>query len=236
MPGPSRDRRHATARTSAARGIAVTAAIGAAVAACVGTGVPATAAVGRTTQVITVRTYGSYATVTARQESGDGWKTVIGTTAARIGVNGVVAGADREQGSGTTPTGTYPITHGFGVGADPGTAMPYHRVTGQDWWVEDPTSAYYNRMRTAAQGGFHLTTSGPNGSEHLIDHPTAYHSALVIDFNTAPAVKGRGAGIFLHDLGPTAGPTAGCVAVPAGVMTRIMKWIDPADHPVITIR
>ena len=50
-----------------------------------------------------------------------------------------------------------------------------------------------------------------------------------------PAVHTRGAGIFLHDLGPQAGPTAGCVAVPAVTMTRIMQWINPADHPVIAI-
>jgi L,D-peptidoglycan transpeptidase YkuD (ErfK/YbiS/YcfS/YnhG family) len=48
-------------------------------------------------------------------------------------------------------------------------------------------------------------------------------------------VKGRGAGIFLHDLGPQGSATAGCVAVPTAFMTTVMKWINPADHPVIAI-
>ncbi len=113
--------------------------------------------------------------------------------------------------------------------------MPYHHVTPHDWWVQDPSSAHYNRMRTDTQGGFHLTEQGPLGSEHLINYPVQYDNALVIDFNTSPVVKGRGAGIFLHDLGSQAGATAGCVAVPAAFLTRTLHWIDPAHHPVIAI-
>ena len=191
--------------------------------------------VGKATQVITVKASGSTATVTAWQKSGSTWTVKYTTTAARIGANGITTGSTRKQGTDTTPTGTYTITQGFGVGANPGTKMPYHKVTSTDWWVEDPTSAYYNTMRTSTQGGFHLTEAGDDGSEHLIEYPTQYHNALVVNFNMAPAVKGRGAGIFLHDLGPQAGATAGCVAVPAAVMTEIIKWINPADHPVIAI-
>jgi L,D-peptidoglycan transpeptidase YkuD (ErfK/YbiS/YcfS/YnhG family) len=163
------------------------------------------------------------------------WHSIASTTAARIGSHGITDGATRTQGTDTTPTGTYTITEGFGVGANPGTNMPYHQVTTHDWWVQDPTSAYYNQMRTDTQGGFHLTEAGDDGSEHLINYPVQYHNALVINFNMNPVVKGRGAGIFLHDLGPKAGPTSGCVAVPVEFMTRIMRWIDPADHPVIAI-
>ncbi|WP_232838456.1 L,D-transpeptidase family protein [Streptomyces geranii] len=195
---------------------------------------PVAVTVGKATQVITVKADGSRATVTSWQKSGGSWHQVL-TTTARIGANGITDGATRKQGTGTTPTGTYTITQGFGVGADPGTKVPYHKVTSVDWWVEDPTSAYYNQMRTSTQGGFHLTETGDDGSEHLIEYPTQYHNALVINYNMDPAVKGRGAGIFLHDLGPQAGPTAGCVALPAAAMTQIMKWIDPAAHPVIAI-
>ena len=196
---------------------------------------PVKVAVGNATQVITVKASGSHATVTLWTKSSTGWRKVTATTGARIGSHGITNGATRTQGTDTTPTGTYTITRGFGVGANPGTTMPYHQVTTHDWWVEDPTSPYYNQMRTDTQGGFHLTEAGDDGSEHLINYPTQYHNALVINFNISPAVKGRGAGIFLHDLGPQAGPTAGCVAVPATFMTQIMKWINPADHPVIAI-
>ncbi|WP_317452951.1 LysM peptidoglycan-binding domain-containing protein [Streptomyces sp. CBMA29] len=196
---------------------------------------PVPVTVGNATQVITVRASGSHATVTLWQKTSKGWQKQTSTTGARIGSHGITNGATRKQGTDTTPTGTYTITRGFGLGANPGTKMPYHQVTAHDWWVEDPTSAYYNQMRTDTQGGFHLTEAGDDGSEHLVNYPTQYHNALVINFNTSPAVKGRGAGIFLHDLGPQAGPTGGCVAVPAAFLTQVMKWINPTDHPVIAI-
>ncbi len=196
---------------------------------------PVPVAVGGATQVITVLAHGSYATVAAWQKNGSRWVEEFSTTAARVGANGITDGATRHQNTNTTPTGTYTITQGFGVGANPGTKMPYHQVNSQDWWDEDPASRNYNQMRTAAQGGFPLTENGPDGSEHLINYPVQYHNALVINFNMNPAVPGRGAGIFLHDLGPERGATAGCVALPESVMTQVMHWIDPTRHPVIAI-
>jgi L,D-peptidoglycan transpeptidase YkuD (ErfK/YbiS/YcfS/YnhG family) len=199
-------------------------------------GFPVPVKVGKATQVITVKAKDSHATVAGWELDDDGvWQKVFSTNAARVGAKGITDGATRKQGSRTTPTGTYTITQGFGTGPAPDSAMPYHRVTAKDWWVEDPTSAYYNQMRSSDQGGFHATASGANGSEHLIDHPDLYREALFIDYNAHPAVKGRGAGIFLHDLGPKASATDGCVAVPADLMAQIMKWVDPAEHPVIAI-
>ncbi|WP_051943935.1 L,D-transpeptidase family protein [Streptacidiphilus rugosus] len=250
--------RHAKPRTPVLRSAAATAALGTAAAAVsvLGSGTAQAAPaghsnvamlgstgpafhaptrVGSAQQVITVQSNGSYATVTAWQIGATGWQQVVSTTAGRVGANGVTNGLTRTQGTNTTPTGTFTITQGFGVAPNPGTRMPYHQVTAHDWWVEDPTSAYYNQMRTDTQGGFHLTEAGDDGSEHLINYPTQYHNALVINFNMDPAVQGRGAGIFLHDLSSSAGPTAGCVAVPASVLTKIMTWIDPAAHPVIVI-
>ncbi|MEU8926936.1 L,D-transpeptidase family protein [Kitasatospora sp. NPDC048545] len=196
---------------------------------------PVPVAAGPADQVITVHADGTRATVTLWERRDGLWHSLDSTTDARVGSGGLHDGPTRVQGTGTTPTGTYTLTQAFGIAPDPGTTMPYHQVTAHDWWVQDPTSAHYNQMRTDTQGGFHLTEQGPLGSEHLINYPVQYDNALVIDFNTSPAVKGRGAGIFLHDLGPQAGPTAGCVAVPAAFMNRTMRWINPADHPVIAI-
>jgi hypothetical protein len=83
-------------------------------------------------QVVDVRARGSYATVTAwerQPRTGAPWRERYGTKRGRVGANGVVAGAGRRQGTSTTPDGTYALTRAFGVGADPGTALPYHRVT-----------------------------------------------------------------------------------------------------------
>ncbi|MGW4874142.1 L,D-transpeptidase family protein [Streptomyces chartreusis] len=187
---------------------------------------------GDATQLVTVKAGGSYATVTAWAKGSSGWKAQFSTGAARVGSNGVTDGATRRQGTYTTPTGTYTITEGFGNEAG-GTAMPYHRVTNDDWWVEDPESRFYNSLHGEAGADFPLTESGDRGSEHLVNYPVQYAKALVIDFNRWPATPGRGAGIFLHVNG--SGATAGCVSVPRATMDRIMSWMSPAAHPRIAI-
>jgi L,D-peptidoglycan transpeptidase YkuD (ErfK/YbiS/YcfS/YnhG family) len=184
------------------------------------------------TQIITVKASGSYATVTAWAKGSSGWKARYSTSAGRVGSHGVTDGATRRQGTYTTPTGTYTITEGFGVGAG-GTAMPYHVVNDKDWWVEDPESKFYNSMHSEVGADFPLTESGDRGSEHLINYPVQYAKALVINFNRWPATPGRGAGIFLHVNG--SGATAGCVSVPRATMDRIMGWISPSAHPRIAI-
>ncbi|MDQ0794593.1 L,D-transpeptidase [Streptomyces sp. B1I3] len=193
---------------------------------------PVPVEVGNATQVITVRASGSYATVTAWQKGSSGWKSQFSTTAGRVGSNGVTNGSTRRQNTYTTPSGTYTLTQGFGVQAG-GTSMPYTVVNGSHWWVEDPESKYYNQMHSASGADFPLTEQGARGSERLVDHPTQYAKALVIDYNRWPAVPGRGAGIFLHVNG--SGATAGCVSVPRATMDRIMGWISPSAHPRIAI-
>ncbi len=193
---------------------------------------PVPVEVGDATQLITVKASGSYATVTAWAKGSSGWKAQFSTGSGRVGSNGVTDGATRRQGTYTTPTGTYTITEGFGLEAG-GTAMPYHVVTDDDWWVEDPESTFYNSMHGEQGADFPLTESGDRGSEHLVNYPTQYAKALVIDFNRRPATPGRGAGIFLHVNG--SGATAGCVSVPRATMDRIMGWITPSGHPRIAI-
>ncbi|WP_406262017.1 L,D-transpeptidase family protein [Streptomyces chartreusis] len=193
---------------------------------------PVPVEVGDATQLITVKASGSYATVTAWAKGPAGWKAQFSTGAGRVGSNGVTDGATRRQSTYTTPTGTYTITEGFGNEAG-GTAMPYHRVTDDDWWVEDPESQFYNSMHGEAGADFPLTEDGDRGSEHLVNYPVQYAKALVINFNRWPATPGRGAGIFLHING--SGATAGCVSVPRATMDSIMSWITPSAHPRIAI-
>lgn len=187
--------------------------------------------VGNATQLITVKASGSYATVTAWSKGPSGWKSVI-SDSGRVGSNGIVDGSTRRQSTYTTPSGTYTITEGFGVESS-GTSMPYTRVNSSHWWVEDPESKFYIQMHTEAGADFPLTESGDRGSEHLINYPTQYAKALVINFNRWPATPGRGAGIFLHVNGK--GATAGCVSVPRSTMDRITGWIQPGAHPRIAI-
>lgn len=191
--------------------------------------------VGNSTQIITVKASGSRAVLTAWAKEPSGWHVVLSTNAARIGLKGITDGATRKQNTYTTPSGTFALTQAFGILADPGTALPYHVVAKDDWWVEDNNSPYYNTMRTASQGGFDVKApeSDVNGSEHLITHIGQYNYVVVIDYNMNPPIPYRGAGIFLHV--SNGHPTAGCIAIPTTTMVALLHWLDPSTNPRIAI-
>src|SRR5918992_694680 len=145
-------------------------------------------------------------------------------THARIGRNGTVAGAERKQGSGTTPRGTYTITETFGNGPAPYTSMPYHRVRKGDYWVGDNQSRHYNHLRNSADGGFRWwLRSGRNESENLRAFGAQYRYVTVINFNRAPdrRVPYRGFAIFLHV--KNGRPTAGRIGLSAAQMRLVLR-------------
>ena len=187
------------------------------------------------TQVVTVNHTRSWrATVVLWQRGPSGWKALARAADGRTGYGGLVVGSRRKQGTGTTPLGTYSLLSAFGTHARATSwKVGYHRITSDDWWVEDNGSAYYNRMRGKSQGGFRWwLTSGPNTSERLADYPRQYEYAINTGFNRAQ-VRYRGAGIFLHVNGR--GATAGCISAPRWFLRTAMARLDPARKPVIAI-
>jgi L,D-peptidoglycan transpeptidase YkuD (ErfK/YbiS/YcfS/YnhG family) len=155
-------------------------------------------------------------------------------TGSRLGYGGTVVGTERRQGTGTTPLGTYTMTMAFGLKSNPGSWLPYHKVRSGDYWVEDNASRYYNQLRNKSQGGFRywLPSSNDNSSERLTDFPGQYDYAVVINFNRWPAVRHRGAGIFLHVSGN--GPTAGCVSISKKHLRVVLAYLRSKDKIVIT--
>jgi L,D-peptidoglycan transpeptidase YkuD (ErfK/YbiS/YcfS/YnhG family) len=183
-----------------------------------------------TRQAITVNATGGYHAVVSLWTQRHGrWVRLARTEGGRIGYGGLVPGEDREQGTGTTPLGTYAITETFGNARAPrGTRLPFHRVRHGDYWVQDNRSPYYNERRHISRGGFR-----PRTSEHLPDYGGQYRWSLVIDFNRPDPVRRRGAGIFLHVNGP--GATAGCVSTPRRFIQQTMRRLRPGAVPVIAI-
>ncbi|MFJ1648662.1 L,D-transpeptidase [Streptomyces sp. NPDC088258] len=159
----------------------------------------------------------------------DGHWVAAGSAPARFGAGGLVDGAQRTQGTSTTPTGVYDLPYAFGIAPEPaGTKYGYRPVTEESWWCQDNRSSAYNRWVEGLPADCRA-----GEAEHLADYTAQYDLALVIGFNYDRPVRGRGAGIFLHVNG--AGATAGCVSVPAGAMRDVLAWADPARHPRIAI-
>jgi L,D-peptidoglycan transpeptidase YkuD (ErfK/YbiS/YcfS/YnhG family) len=168
-----------------------------------------------------------------RASASSPWKPVLAAWQAEIG-SGELRDVRRE-GDHATPTGVYP----FGLtmyGNEPnpgGLHEAYHRLTCGDWWDEDPYSAQYNRF-------VHVPCSSTPPfaawSEALWTETRAYPYFAVIDYNDDPTISGPsapGSGIFLHAwMGE---PTEGCVALHIPDLLQVLRWLEPADHPVIEI-
>ena len=166
--------------------------------------------------------------VSGWERDGERWKPVLGPYPAEVGAKGI--GVARE-GLSVTPAGVWPLTEAFGIEPDPGTRPPYRRVTTSDWWVSDPHSPHYNTHFHGVPGTCPFDEAA---GENLGDAGPAYAHAVVIDFNRAPVVPGAGSAFFLH--ASTGGPTAGCVSLALADLVEVLRWLDPARHPVIDIR
>jgi L,D-peptidoglycan transpeptidase YkuD (ErfK/YbiS/YcfS/YnhG family) len=162
-----------------------------------------------------------------RRESGGRWASVFGPVTVRVGTDGV--GAAR-KGINRTPRGTFDLPSAFGRLPNPGTRMPYRQVGTSDWWVSDPRSLSYNTYRHCAPGTCDFNESA---GENLGRAGPSYDYAVVIGYNTAPVRPGAGSAFFVHvDAGV---PSQGCVEVPRSAEVDLLRWLDPAQHPRITI-
>jgi L,D-peptidoglycan transpeptidase YkuD (ErfK/YbiS/YcfS/YnhG family) len=185
-----------------------------------------------TTQLITVsatRLRTTSATLQTWQRVDGCWRPVAGPYTARVGWNGLRA--NRREGDGTTPIGTFPILpRMYGSAPNPGVSFRYTRLRCGDWWVEDPASRAYNtfqRIGCGVRPPFKVTTPDMSKS------PRAYEFLAVVGFNAAPVVPGRGSGIFLHV--QVHSSTNGCVSLPRSQLLRVLQWLRPVPRPEIVI-
>jgi L,D-peptidoglycan transpeptidase YkuD (ErfK/YbiS/YcfS/YnhG family) len=189
-------------------------------------------AIGSATQLVTVvaaQRSSTQGKLRLWRKTGRCWRAVAAPWTAWLGQRGV--SANKREGDRTTPAGTFGFGRVmYGIAASPGVRYAYHRIACGDWWVEDPSSPYYNRFHHVPCGSsppFRVT------SEDLSRSPTAYRHFAVIAYNTQPVVPGRGSGIFLH--ASTGRPTLGCVSLPLPHLIAVLRWLRPAGKPLIVI-
>jgi L,D-peptidoglycan transpeptidase YkuD (ErfK/YbiS/YcfS/YnhG family) len=157
------------------------------------------------------------------------WRSAGGPWGVYLGFAGV--SGSHHEGDGTTPTGAFalgPVL--YGVAPDPGAHFAYHRLVCGDWWDEDPGSPGYNTFQHVACG-----TRPPfaGASEPLWLSTRAYSHLVFVEYNTSPAVPGRGSAIFIHvEIGH---PTNGCVSLAPARMLQLVRWLRPSASPLIVI-
>ena len=138
-----------------------------------------------------------------------------------IGRGGACVAADKREGDGCTPIGTWPIR---GVLLRPGKVeatgirLPWRWVRAGDGWSDGVDDPAYNRP---------VRLPRPFSAENLIRSDDAYDVIVVLGHNDAPPAPGQGSAIFFHL--SEGRPTAGCVAVERSDMLRLLPLLTPAD-------
>ena len=135
------------------------------------------------------------------------WEKEIGAYCG-YGRNGF--SANRREGDGTTPIGSFKIVYAFGNAANPGTDMTYRRTTEKSWLSQE--KATYNKW---------VETSKTIKGEHLRSY-SCYKYGIWVGYNVNPTVYGKGSAIFIHLKG-NSWQSSGCVTVTETVLKRIMK-------------
>lgn len=179
-----------------------------------------------TDQLITVSvgsTAATSGTLTAYQRHPDGrWSVIAGPTPAMLGSQGI---GEPSETSTRTPAGTFRLDQAFGRQPNPGTRMPYFQAGVNDWWDGNIASPTYNSH-------VHRASSPGGDSENLYGAGPIYDYAVDIASNPL-RIPGQGSAIFLHVTENK--PTAGCVTIGRDLLVQIMRWLDPATHPMISI-
>lgn len=136
-----------------------------------------------------------------------------------LGRGGILA--NKREGDGGTPLGRFRLLR-LWWRADrlprPATRLPTRRLTRDVAWCEDPTDRRYNRP-------FRRSANEPG--DRLWRDDRLYDLIIELDHNTRPRIAGRGSAVFVHVARPNRGPTAGCVALEADVLHRLLARLGP---------
>ncbi|MBR4908606.1 MAG: hypothetical protein IKZ43_06320 [Acidaminococcaceae bacterium] len=134
---------------------------------------------------------------------------------AFLGKNGI---NKTREGDAKTPTGDFGMLMAFGAKDDPGSLIPYTKLTETMYLCGD--REFYNQFIDVSKVN-HICSGN---SEHLIRYIPQYNYALFFDFNKEN-VYGKGSAIFLHCAGKNPF-TLGCVSVSEDNMIKILKAVD----------
>jgi L,D-peptidoglycan transpeptidase YkuD (ErfK/YbiS/YcfS/YnhG family) len=183
----------------------------------------------RSRQAVLVSTSGysqSAAGLEAFEKTRGKWGRVLPPLRVAIGRNGF-AGC-KVEGDGKTPVGVFSLGTVFGRGGNPGTRLPYRQTTANDFWVDDPESAFYNTWQVGPSRGRWNSAESLYSEEHYI-------YAVVINYNTRERIPGMGSAIFLHVGDPMGTGTSGCVALERRHLLEIIRWLDPSKNPLLVM-
>lgn len=134
-----------------------------------------------------------------------------------LGRGGMIAAADKREGDGASPLGTWRMKRVFYRPdrlARPATGLPVVPLRDVDGWCDAADHPLYNRPITLPFAASH---------EKLWREDHAYDVVVELAHNDDPVVPGLGSAIFLHVKHDDGRATAGCVALDLGDLLDVLE-------------
>ena len=177
-----------------------------------------------------------------RAETTASWKKQSPEFAVVVGKNGLGPGrglirldfkgaSHKKEGDDRAPAGIFRLTSAFGYESARSAAwvkLPYLALSKQIEGIDDPNSHYYNTLVDRSK----VTQIDWRSSEKMRRDDILYKWGVIVDHNPA-AIPGAGSCIFLHIWKNSSAPTTGCTAMPESDLLRLLRWLDPARHPIL---
>jgi len=144
----------------------------------------------------------------------------VGSLTLPCAIGGAGIFRDKREGDRATPAGAWPLLAGF-YRADraprPKAWKVFTPLRRDMVWCDDPLSPSYNRPVRLPFSGSHELMWRDDG---------LYDVVIVLGHNLHPRQKNRGSAIFLHCARDGFAPTAGCIALRASDLRRLLPRLS----------
>ncbi len=138
-------------------------------------------------------------------------------------------GPQKAERDKRAPAGVFEIgkVYTFDPALPEGARYPFHTVTKQCAWIDDPAHPDYNR---------HVEVDAANPpawfERQKMKHDDPAHRWLIeIRHNADPPVSGAGSAIFFHNRRGPNRASAGCTVMAEENMVRMLRWLRAEAHP-----
>ncbi|HMI94980.1 MAG TPA: L,D-transpeptidase family protein [Micropepsaceae bacterium] len=128
------------------------------------------------------------------------------------------------EGDGVTPAGVWPLRNVLYRAdrvARPRSVLPTTQIEPEQAWCDVPDDPHYNRLVRLPHASL---------DERLWREDSLYDLIVVVGFNDAPVVPGKGSAIFVHLARPDYGATQGCVALSLDDLTEALAQLRLEDR------
>jgi len=176
-----------------------------------------------------------------RSQQHKAWRKQGASISVVVGRQGMAWGYDlaknnwpgpiKKEGDLRTPMGIFKLSPAFGFDTQPQTfKMDYFQVDENSVCVDDKNSQYYNQLVDASK----ISQRDWKSAEWMRQIPF-YQWGARVQYNTDHPQAGAGSCIFFHIWQSPEHGTAGCVAMAASSLLKVLTELDPAQNPVVVL-